>query len=155
MTDVGRSCASPEDAETGATPGVVGTLVDSNVLLDILTEDETWVEWSARALEEAADQGPLVVNPLVYAEISVRFTRVEDLERELGDDFVREPLPWEAAFLAGKAFLSYRKQGGAKASPLPDFYIGAHAAVRGLQLLSRDARRFRTYYPSVKLISPN
>ncbi|KOX17131.1 DNA-binding protein [Nocardiopsis sp. NRRL B-16309] len=120
-----------------------------------MTEDETWVEWSVRALEEAADQGPLVINPLVYAEISIRFSRVEDLERELGDDFVRSPLPWDAAFLAGKAFVTYRRNGGTKASTLPDFYIGAHAAVSGLQLLSRDARRFRTYFPSVKLVSPH
>lgn len=152
MTDGGRSCASPDEL---VTRGATATLVDSNVLLDILTEDATWVEWSVGALEEAADQGPLVINPLVYAEVSVRFTRVEDLERELGDDFVRAPLPWEAAFLAGKAVLSYRRQGGTRASLLPDFYIGAHAAISGLQLLSRDARRFRTYFPSVKLISPN
>jgi len=147
--EAGVSCAAPSPEE----PTV--TLVDANVLLDVFTEDPVWAEWSARALEEAADQGPLVINPVIYAEVSVRFSRIEELDQELTDDFVRAPLPWEAAFLAGKAHLQYRKQGGNKTTPLPDFYIGAHAAVSGFQLLSRDARRFRTYFPTVKLVSPN
>ncbi|MFL1376247.1 MULTISPECIES: type II toxin-antitoxin system VapC family toxin [unclassified Nocardiopsis] len=130
-------------------------LVDANVLLDVFTEDPNWGEWSVQALADAADQGPLIINPIIYAEISVRFTRIEDLEELLVDDFVRADLPWDAAFLAGKCHSRYRKQGGVKTAPLPDFYIGAHAAVSGFQLLTRDARRFRTYFPTVKLISPN
>lgn len=148
-SDVGTSCAAPDPVRPPA------TLVDANVLLDVLTEDPNWGEWSARALEDAADQGILVLNPLVYAEVSVRFRRIEDLEQELADDFVRAALPWEAAFLAGKCFLRYRRQGGTKTAPLSDFYIGAHASVSGLQLLSRDAKRFRSYFPSLKLISPD
>lgn len=131
------------------------TLVDTNVLLDVFTGDPTWMEWSAHALAEAADQGSLVINPIIYAEVSVGFDRIEDLDLELANDFVRSDLPWEAAFLAGKCHLRYRKQGGSKHAPLPDFYIGAHAAIESHQLLTRDARRFRTYFPSVKLISPN
>lgn len=147
--EAGVSCVAPFQEE----PTV--TLVDANVLLDIFTEDPVWAEWSARALEESADQGPLAINPVIYAEVSVRFNRIEELDQELTDDFVRSPLPWEAAFLAGKVHLQYRKQGGNKTTPLPDFYIGAHAAVSGFQLLSRDARRFRSYFPTVKLVSPN
>ncbi|WP_306365873.1 type II toxin-antitoxin system VapC family toxin [Nocardiopsis sp. CC223A] len=130
-------------------------LVDANVILDVFSEDPHWGEWSAQALADATNQGPLIINPIIYAEISMRFTRIEDLEELLADDFVRADLPWEAAFLAGKCHSRYRKQGGTKTAPLPDFYIGAHAAVSGLRLLTRDARRFRTYFPNVKLISPN
>jgi predicted nucleic acid-binding protein len=133
-----------------------GTLVDSNVLLDVLTEDETWLEWSTASLASAADSGPLWINPLVYAEVSVRFSRIEDLEEALPpDDFRRAQLPWEAAFLAGKAFLSHRRSGGVRASPLPDFYIGAHAAVADMALLTRDGTRYRTYFPTVQLIIPD
>lgn len=131
------------------------TLVDANVLLDVFTQDPTWMEWSAHALAEAADQGSLLINPIIYTEVSVGFDRIEDLDLGLANDFVRSDLPWQAAFLAGKCHLRYRKQGGSKHAPLPDFYIGAHAAIEGHQLLTRDSRRFRTYFPSVKLISPN
>jgi hypothetical protein len=132
-----------------------GTLVDANVLLDLLTEDPAWLTWSQDALAEAADAGPLWINPLVYAEVSVRFTAIEDLEDALPpDQFRRAPLPWEAAFLAGKAFVAYRRRGGTKGAVLPDFYIGAHAAVTGLSLLTRDAARFRTYFPTVRLTAP-
>ena len=132
-----------------------GTLVDSNVLLDVLTEDPDWLGWSTGALVEAAESGPLCINPIIYAEVSVRFSRIEELEDALpADDFRRAPLPWEAAFLAGKAFARYRRRGGAKPSTLPDFYIGAHAAVASLALLTRDAARYRTYFPSVALVSP-
>jgi hypothetical protein len=132
-----------------------GTLVDANVLLDLLTEDPAWLTWSEDALAEAADAGPLWINPLVYAEVSVRFTAIEDLEDALPpDQFRRAPLPWEAAFLAGKAFVAYRRRGGTKGAVLPDFYIGAHAAVTGLSLLTRDAARFRTYFPTVRLTAP-
>lgn len=132
-----------------------GTLVDSNVLLDIFTEDEAWMAWSAEALSDAAESGPLYLNPIVYAEVSIRFSTVEALEEALPPrDFRRRPVPWDAAFLAGKVFVDYRRSGGSKASPLPDFFIGAHAAVSGLDLLTRDVRRYRTYFPSVELISP-
>lgn len=131
------------------------TLVDSNVLLDLLTEDEAWFEWSSTALARCADEGSLVINPLIYAEVSVGFERIEELEKALPSEvFHRVPLPWEAAFLAGKSFLAYRRRGGVKSSPLPDFYIGAHAAVSGFRLLSRDATRYRTYFPKVDLVAP-
>ena len=130
-------------------------LVDSNVLLDVLTEDPRWFEWSARELENAAELHPLVLNPLVYAEVSIRFARIEDLDDALPQSlFQREPLPWEAAFLAGKVYLRYRRSGGSRRSPLPDFYIGAHAAVAGYILLTRDAGRYREYFPTLELRSP-
>jgi predicted nucleic acid-binding protein len=121
------------------------TLVDSSVLLDVLTDDPQWGEWSATALAQARDTGRLVINPLVYAEVSTGFDRIEDLDDAVPTvDFDREPLPYEAGFLAGKAFLTYRRRGGQRRSPLPDFYIGAHATIRSYQLLTRDAARFRT-----------
>jgi len=133
-----------------------GVLVDSNVLLDIFTEDPTWFAWSSAALEEHAESSALVINPIVYAEVSVRFARIEELEDALpADVFRREALPWEAGFLAGKCFLKYQRRGGARRSPLPDFYVGAHAAVRGLALLTRDARRYRGYFPTLDLIAPD
>ena len=133
-----------------------GTLVDSNVLLDVITEDETWLEWSSRALARAADDGPLFINPVIYAEVSVRFSRIEDVEEALPpSDYGRLTLPWESAFLAGKAFLDSRRSSGTRASALPDFFIGAHAAVAGLRLLTRDAARYRTYFPAVQLTSPD
>jgi predicted nucleic acid-binding protein len=131
------------------------TLVDSNVLLDVLTEDPIWFDWSSTTLERCANEGTLFINPLIYAEVSIRFTTIEELEAVLPDEwFKRLPLPLEAAFLAGKAFLRYRRQGGERTSTLPDFFIGAHAAVAGLRLLTRDARRFHTYFPTVPLIIP-
>lgn len=130
-------------------------LVDSNVLLDVLTEDPAWYDWSAQALARAAADRQLCINPLVYAEVSVGFERIEALDEALpAADFARLPLPWEASFLAGKAFLAYRRRGGSRHSPLPDFLIGAHAAVAGLPLLTRDARRYRTYFPTLSLIAP-
>jgi predicted nucleic acid-binding protein len=131
-------------------------LVDSNVLLDVLTEDPDWLEWSSRALEEAAETSVLVLSPLVYAEVSVRFETIEELENALtASYFRREALPWEGAFLAGKCFLAYRRRGGRSRSPLPDFYIGAHAAIRGHTLLTRDAARYRTYFPGLDLVCPS
>jgi len=131
-------------------------LVDSNVLLDVLEDDPHWYAWSAGALARAADAGELVINPLVYAEVSVGFDRVEDMEALLPPaDFVRAALPWEAAFLAGKCFLAYRRAGADRRSPLPDFFIGAHAAIDGLTLVTRDARRYRTYFPTVDIIAPS
>lgn len=133
--------------------GVV--LVDSNVLLDVLTEDPQWFNWSSQALERAAESDVLAINPLVYAEVSVRFTRIEELDEALPESlFRRDALPWESGFLAGKAFLKYRRGGGRRSSPRPDFYIGAHAALRGFKLLTRDASRYRTYYPRLALIAP-
>ncbi len=132
-----------------------GTLVDTNVLLDVITEDPVWLDWSTEMLVAAAEAGPLWINPLIYAEVSVRFSRIEDLEDALpAEDYRRLQLPWEAAFLAGKAFLQYRRSGGPKSSPLPDFFIGAHAAVADLHLLTRDAGRFQTLFPTVHLVTP-
>lgn len=133
-----------------------GTLVDSNVLLDVLTEDESWLEWSSNALATAADGGPLFINPVIYAEVSVRFSRIEDVEEALPrSDYGRLALPWESAFLAGKAFVDYRRNRGTKSSTLPDFFVGAHAAVAHLALLTRDTARYRTYFPTVELMSPD
>lgn len=133
--------------------GGAGTLVDSSVLLDIFTEDRTWLAWSQSALVSAIDSGPVLINPIVYAEVSVRFTKVEDLDA-LPDQIEREDLPWAAAFLAGKCFRDYRDRGEVKRSPLPDFYIGAHAAVTGRSLLTRDGNRFRTALPRLRLVTP-
>lgn len=131
------------------------TLVDSNVLLDILTDDPTWAIWSSAALTNAFDRGSVLVNPIVYAEVSIGFDRLEDLEDALPPTFfIREALPWSAGFIAGKAFIQYRRRGGARQVPLPDFYIGAHAAVAGHRLLTRDHGRYATYFPTVELISP-
>ncbi len=131
-----------------------GVLVDSNVLLDIFTDDPAWAGWSTDRLAEAFDAGPVVINPLVYAEVSVAFERIEALEDALPEQLDREDLPWEAAFLAGKCFVEYRRRGGTRRSPLPDFYIGAHAAVSGRALLTRDASRYRALLPPLTLISP-
>jgi len=131
------------------------TLVDSNVILDFLTEDAEWFDWSAAMLARLAETGRLVINPLVYAEVSLGFDSIEDLEESLPTDyFVREPLPWDAAFLAARVFVKYRRRGGARRHPLPDFYIGAHAAVAGYTLLTRDARRYRSYFPKLRLLAP-
>ena len=130
-------------------------LVDANVLLDVLVEDPRWSKRSAAALTRVADESRLAINPIVYAEVSVGFDRVEDLDDALPpDQYARLGLPWDAAFLAGKCFLRYRRSGGSRRSPLPDFYIGAHAAVEGIPLLTRDPRRYRTYLPRLKLITP-
>jgi hypothetical protein len=130
-------------------------LVDANVILDVALEDVEWLEWSAGALARSGESSLLVINPLIYSEVSAGFARIEDLDDALPEEyFRREPLPWEAAFLAGKVFLQYRKAGGARRSPLPDFYIGAHAAILGYSLLTRDARLYRTYFPGLTLISP-
>lgn len=131
------------------------TLVDSCVLLDLMTDDPTWANWSEVELAKAQDEGQVVINPIVYAEVSVAYAAIEELDEALpAEVFAREPLPYEAGFLAGKAFLRYRRRGGQKAAPLPDFYIGAHAAVRGYRLLTRDATRYRTYFPTVRLVCP-
>ena len=131
------------------------TLVDSSVLLDVLTSDSAWSEWSGQMLAIAADDGRLVINPIIYAEISSGFEHIEDLDEAVPtSQFERESLPYEAGFLAGKAFLAYRRRGGERRSPLPDFYIGAHAAIREYRLLTRDAARYRTSFPTLQLITP-
>jgi predicted nucleic acid-binding protein len=130
-------------------------LVDANVLLDVLTDDPKWYAWSAERLDACAAKSELCINPIVYAEVSVGFARIEELDDALSPDaFTRLELPWEAGFLAGKAFVRYRRALGSRTSPLPDFYIGAHAAIDGMALLTRDAKRFRTYYPTLDLICP-
>ena len=134
---------------------MTAVLVDSNVLLDTLTEDSNWFQWSSNALAEVAETATLVINPIIYAEVSIRFERIEELEESLPPGyFRRDPLPWEAGFLAGKCFVTYRRRGGPRRTPLPDFYIGAHAAVAGMVLLTRDVARYKTYFPRVRLISP-
>lgn len=131
------------------------TLVDSSVLLDVLTADPAWGQWSQEALARAGDEGRLVINPIIYAEISIGFDKIEDLDDAVPAGHIeRESLPYEAGFLAGKAFLAYRRRGGQRRSPLPDFYIGAHAAVRGYRLLTRDVPRYRASFPSLHLLTP-
>ena len=134
---------------------MAGTLVDSSVLLDVLTEDEQWLDWSSAMLERAAHAGPLTINPIIYAEVSAGFTRIEDLDEALPPAYCRRAeLPWAAGFLAGHAYVQYRRRGGTRRSPMPDFYIGAHAAVADLTLLTRDARQYREYFPSLRIIAP-
>ena len=133
-----------------------GTLVDSCVLIDVLADDPVWAEWSLNQLERCAALGPLLINPLILAEISPRFERASDLEVALaGLPLVKAALPWDAAFLAGQAFKVYRQSQGLKTSPMPDFYIGAHALVGQLQLLTRDAARYRSYFPTLALVAPS
>ena len=132
-----------------------GVLVDSNVLLDIATNDPSWGDWSARALAETAEHTTLIVNPIVYAEVSIGYSTIEALDAALPATlYQREPLPWEAGFLAGKSFLLYRRRGGLRTSPLPDFYIGAHAAIEQLALLTRDVARYRSYFPTIEILAP-
>ena len=131
------------------------TLVDSNVLLDVVTDGEAWADWSQGQLEQAASVGPLVINDVVYAEISTRYSAVEDVDAMLRDlDVDVVTIPRSALFLAGKAYLRYRSVGGARTGVLSDFFIGAHAAIEQWPLLTRDARRYRTYFPTVELIVP-
>ncbi|GEL24996.1 DNA-binding protein [Pseudonocardia sulfidoxydans NBRC 16205] len=131
------------------------TLVDTNVLSDVLNSDPRWADWSADRLAEAFDDGPVVINPIIYAELAPSFTTVELLDSAVpADRLTREPLPYQAGFLAGHVHLRYRRAGGTKRSPLPDFYIGAHAAVRGYRLLTRDVARYRTYFPRLDMVVP-
>jgi predicted nucleic acid-binding protein len=131
------------------------TLVDTNVLLDVITEDPEWADWSSEALTRLGDESTLAINPIIYAEVSIHLRTIEEMDDVVPDrHFRRLDLPYEAAFLAGKAFLAYRRRGGLKTMPLADFYIGAHAAVSEMRLLTRDARRYRTYFPTVSVIAP-
>jgi len=161
--------AAPSESVASMAPGVReadarylvnalprGTLVDSCVLIDVLADDPVWANWSLDQLERCAALGPLLINPLILAEISPRFERASDLEVALaGLPLVKAALPWDAAFLAGQAFKVYRQSQGLKTSPMPDFYIGAHALVAQLQLLTRDAARYRSYFPTLALVAPS
>ncbi|PKO61119.1 MAG: DNA-binding protein [Betaproteobacteria bacterium HGW-Betaproteobacteria-18] len=136
-------------------PACAGTLVDSCVLIDVLADDPNWADWSLDQLERCSQQGALIINPIILAEISPRFACAADLEAALDSlPLVREALPWDAAYLAGQAFKVYRQLQGSKTSPLPDFYIGAHALVHQLQLLTRDSARYRSYFPKLALVAP-
>lgn len=131
-------------------------LVDSNVLLDVVTDDRRWAAWSERQLEAAALRGGLMINPVIYAEISVGFERIEEVDAVLEMSSIElVEIPRPALFLAGKAFRRYRARGGSRPGVLPDFFIGAHAAVAGLRLLTRDAGRYRTYFPTLVLVTPD
>jgi len=131
-------------------------LADSNVLLDIIKDQQPHAKWSAAALEGALLAGPVFVNPIIYAEVSIAYATSEELDRVLARLSIgRHDLPWSAAHLSGQTFVRYRRQGGAKTAPLPDFYIGADALVSGFTLLTRDARRYRSYFPQLPLISPD
>ncbi len=131
------------------------TLVDTNVLLDLVTNDATWADWSIRQLDVAAIRGPLAINDVVYAELSVRFAAIESLEAVLDEaGLAMEQIPRAALFLAGKVFQRYRAAGGRRTGVLPDFFIGAHAAVARRALLTRDAQRYRSYFPTIDLITP-
>ena len=134
----------------------MSVLVDSSVLLDVMTQDPRWAAWSEEKLAWHAERDLLAINPIIYAEVSVHFASIEELDDALSpSDFIRLPLPYEAGFLAAKCFLQYRRRGGRRSVPLPDFYIGAHAATESLALLTRDVARYRTYFPTVQLIVPN
>ena len=133
----------------------MATLVDTNVLIDLFDAGSSWEDWSIHTIERLRSEGPIIVNQVVYAEMAAGFASEAALETALSPSRVlREDLPWEAAFAAGHAFLAYRRGGGAKRSPLPDFYIGAHAAIRGYSLLTRDQDRYRAYFPLLRIVSP-
>ena len=132
-----------------------GILVDSNIILDVFLDDPNWAEWSESKLEKFSSITKLFINPVIYSEVSVGFKRIEESESALTrSGFQMLEIPKEALFLAGKAFLKYRKNRGTKRSPLPDFYIGAQAAIFDMDLITRDVTRYRTYFPTVGLISP-
>src|SRR5918992_2819265 len=133
----------------------MAVLVDANVILDVLEDDPKWANWSIDMLDRCGGQGPLAINAIIYAEVSIGFERIEELEEALGEaGFKMLPIPKEALFLAGKVYLDYRRRGGAKTAPLPDFFIGAHAEVEELALQTRDPKRYRTYFPRLELITP-
>ena len=130
-------------------------LIDSNILLDIFEDDVQWADWAESTLNHYAESHTLSINPIVYAEVSIGFARIEELETAVAGCGIQVlAIPKESLFLAGKAFLTYKRRGGTRRSPLPDFFIGAHAAVSGLILISRDASRYRSYFPQVQLIAP-
>lgn len=130
-------------------------IIDSNIILDILTEDRIWFKWSSERLEEYAENNELIINQIIYAEISIKFSRIEELDGVIKEANIKcENLPWEAGFLAGKCFMQYKKRGGGKGSVLPDFYIGAHAAITRRAILTRDKGRYSTYFSNLSIISP-
>ncbi len=130
-------------------------LVDTNVILDLVENDPVWADWSQQQLEMASVQGVLCINPVIYAELSIAFHAIEELEAVLADgEFHLEPIPREALFLAGKVFVNYRKRKGGRTGALPDFFIGAHAAVAGMPLITHDQRHYANYFPTLQLITP-
>ena len=130
-------------------------LVDTNVLFDLVTNDPIWADWSLRQIESEALRGRLLINPVVYAELSISFDRLEKVDAFLGDTGIEvDEIPWAALFLAGKTFQTYRARGGTKTGVLSDFFIGAHAVTEGIGLLTRDVRRYRSYFPTIMLITP-
>ena len=131
-------------------------MVDTNVILDVIQDDPAWADWSQEQLDEAVLNGDLLINSVIYAELSIAFERIEELEALIVQGgFVLTPIPREALFLAGKAFLRYRRRQGTKRGVLPDFFIGAHAAVLDIPLLTRDAARYAAYFPTVRLMAPS
>ena len=134
---------------------MTGVLVDSSIILDVFENDPVWADWSEAALDTYSTRMPLFINPVIYGEVSIGFQRIEELEEALAGCGLRMlAIPREALFLAGKAYLKYRRRKGSKASPLPDFFIGAHAAVENLLLMTRDVKRIKTYFPTVKTVAP-
>ena len=132
------------------------TLVDTNVLLDLVTDDPNWADWSIAQLEAASLKGPLLINDIIYAELAVRYDRIEEMEAFLDHaNLQMAPIPRAALFLAGKVFAQYRRSGGSRTGVLPDFFIGAHAAIDQLTLLTRDVSRYRSYFSSLQLITPD
>ena len=132
------------------------TIVDSSVLLDVFEDDPEWAEWALSALDNCRTEGDLIINEVIYSEVSIGYRNVEDYEDILKSTGIRfSRAPREALFLAGKAFVDYRRRGGTRRSPLPDFFIGAHAAVVGIPLLTRDSTRIQTYFPTVDVIAPS
>jgi predicted nucleic acid-binding protein len=130
-------------------------LVDTNVILDVVENDPQWAAWSQAQLEAASLKFALVINPVIYAELSIAYQRIEELEAMLKSAGLRlDPIPREALFLAGRVFLRYRQQKGIKLGVLPDFFVGAHALVAGIALLTRDPGRYRTYFPTLTLVTP-
>jgi predicted nucleic acid-binding protein len=130
-------------------------LVDTCILLDVASSDPAWQDWSSERIQAAIDGDGLVINPIVFAEVSIHFPCLDDLESALPpQEFGREALPWEAGFLAGRAYRQYCQRGGTKCSPLPDFYIGAHAVIKGYPLLTRNRKDFRSYFPALEIIAP-
>ncbi|HWA88428.1 MAG TPA: type II toxin-antitoxin system VapC family toxin [Rhizomicrobium sp.] len=134
---------------------MAAVLVDSNVLLDLFDAGSEWFAWSRAAAQDAAERARLVINPIIYAEISAGYDHIETVDALLPAFLHREQIPYEAAYLAGRAYYAYRRRGGQRRSPLPDFFIGAHAAIAGYELLTRDAVRYRTYFPALTLIAPD
>jgi len=150
------SRVAEQDARYLREAGPSGTLVDTCVLIDVFADDPIWADWSIGQLEHCAENGPLFINPIILAELSPRFETAADLEATLaGLPLQRAQLPWDAAFLAGQAFRLYRRESGQRSAPLPDFYIGAHAWLQGLQLLTRDPNRFRRHFPRLPLVTPS